>query len=351
MRDPGAGAAPSPCGGGADVEGTTGASAWISSNPPSYGVGLATPYGPGGTFSTTLTLTPMVNGGLDCRVLRCAVVTRNDHTRSADRSQDLLVPVSFAPEAPAPTPQVAGPPTTLPTATTVPPPPPTTVAPTTTTTPPAPAARLAPDGRSATDGVRTLAVSRAADLDPDGQRVLVRGEGFDPARGVYLALCRVPARGAAPGPCSSGSVERAAWVVADPPDYAEDLAVALRDDGSFEAELVLDPELDRATDCTQVACAVTVRSDDTAPDDRSLDLAVPVAFARPGAAEADEEGPGSGDGADEVAAAPVVDPTEDPSDATPSTAVVALVAVAALALGGVGAWAVRRRRAGVEGPA
>ena len=35
-------------------------------------------------------------GEFDCREVRCAVVTRADHTRSEDRSQDVRVPVSFA---------------------------------------------------------------------------------------------------------------------------------------------------------------------------------------------------------------------------------------------------------------
>ncbi len=39
---PSPGVAPSPCGGGIAMEGSTGASHWISSNPPSYGVGRST---------------------------------------------------------------------------------------------------------------------------------------------------------------------------------------------------------------------------------------------------------------------------------------------------------------------
>ncbi|GAB1818178.1 hypothetical protein [Herbidospora sp. RD11066] len=86
---------PTPCGGGADLTGTTSASKWISSNPPEYGEGLATPYGPGGTFETTLTITPDI-GDVDCRQTACAVVTRADHTRGADRTQDVLIPITFA---------------------------------------------------------------------------------------------------------------------------------------------------------------------------------------------------------------------------------------------------------------
>ncbi|HEX5588234.1 MAG TPA: ABC transporter substrate-binding protein [Acidimicrobiia bacterium] len=87
---PPAGQAPGACGG----IGAAGA-AWVSSNPPSYGGGLATPYGPGGTFSVSLSVSPTI-GTADCRAVQCAVVTRNDHTRTGDRSQDLLVPVRFA---------------------------------------------------------------------------------------------------------------------------------------------------------------------------------------------------------------------------------------------------------------
>lgn len=93
--DNGPGAAATPCGGGADTSGSLGASQWISSNPPSYAEGLPKPYGPGGSFSVTVKVTPTI-GDVDCTVRRCAVVTRADHTRASDRSQDVRVPVTFA---------------------------------------------------------------------------------------------------------------------------------------------------------------------------------------------------------------------------------------------------------------
>ncbi|MFI5935293.1 hypothetical protein [Actinoplanes sp. NPDC051494] len=93
--DNGAGVMPSPCGGGADMTGGSGTSAWISSNPPSYGEELARPYGGGGSFTVTLRVSQMI-GEIDCVVRGCAVVTRNDHTRTGDRSQDVRVPVRFA---------------------------------------------------------------------------------------------------------------------------------------------------------------------------------------------------------------------------------------------------------------
>ena len=88
------GTLPSPCGGGIDETGATGASIWISSNPPSYGVGLAKPFLPGGRFSVSIKVSPMI-GKLDCRKTKCAVYVRADHTRGDDRSHDLSVPLSF----------------------------------------------------------------------------------------------------------------------------------------------------------------------------------------------------------------------------------------------------------------
>lgn len=91
---PAEGVLPSPCGGGADTSGNTGASQWVSSNPPPYGKNLAVPYGPGGTFTVTVTLSKMI-GSVDCSVTRCVVAARTDHTRTSDRSQDVLVPITF----------------------------------------------------------------------------------------------------------------------------------------------------------------------------------------------------------------------------------------------------------------
>ncbi|MEU4155904.1 hypothetical protein [Actinoplanes sp. NPDC026670] len=93
--DNGPGVMPSPCGGGADMSGASGASVWISSNPPSYAEGLTTPYGRGGSFRVSIRVSQMI-GDIDCAVRGCAVVTRNDHTRTSDRSQDVRIPVRFA---------------------------------------------------------------------------------------------------------------------------------------------------------------------------------------------------------------------------------------------------------------
>jgi hypothetical protein len=89
------GVLPSPCGGGVDMEGDGGASVWISDNPPSYASGLPIAYGPDGSFRVTFKVGPIINSVTDCRVVQCAIVTKNDHTINNDRSQDLQIPVTF----------------------------------------------------------------------------------------------------------------------------------------------------------------------------------------------------------------------------------------------------------------
>lgn len=109
---PAPGQLPTPCGGGAATSGSGGLSGWVSSNPPSYGKDLATPFGAGGTFSMPMTLTAMI-GSVDCRTTSCSVVTRADHTRTDDRSADVVVPIAFGAPGSAGSPETttAAPPT------------------------------------------------------------------------------------------------------------------------------------------------------------------------------------------------------------------------------------------------
>lgn len=85
---------PSPCGGGADTDGSSNASQWISSNPPPYGKSLAIPYSSGGSFRVSIRVSEVI-GDVDCRAGHCVIATRADHTRSSDRSQDVFVPITF----------------------------------------------------------------------------------------------------------------------------------------------------------------------------------------------------------------------------------------------------------------
>lgn len=91
-------AAPGPqatCIGGINMDGSSASSVWVSSNPPNYAVGLTTPFSPDGSFIIDL-LVIAKSGALDCTVLKCGVVTRSDHLRYTDRTQDVFVPISFS---------------------------------------------------------------------------------------------------------------------------------------------------------------------------------------------------------------------------------------------------------------
>ena len=90
-------AAPGPestCVGGVNIDGSSASSVWINSNPPSYGIGLTTEFQPDGSFSVVL-LVVAKSGGLDCTAVKCGVVTRSDHLRYTDRTQDVFVPIAF----------------------------------------------------------------------------------------------------------------------------------------------------------------------------------------------------------------------------------------------------------------
>ncbi len=326
---PPAGHPPSPCGGGEDRTGTSGASAWVSSNPPAYASGLTVPYGPGGTFTVQISVTSAIAPGLDCTVVRCAVVTRNDHTRGSDRSQDLFIPVAFG-SGPPP----AAPPTAAPTAPAEPVAPPTTVLDLSMFPPPT---QLAADGLSVSDGVRTLVASSVSDLDPESVEVEVTGEGFDPAAGVYVALCRTHTDGTAPGPCTSGA--GAAWLSSSPPDYGADLAEPFDEGGRFAVVLQVGAIIDASTDCREVTCAVMTRADDTAPAVRSHDLAIPVTFAAESTPATTTTEPVTEVVDDEQAVAAVAVPADD--GGSPA---VWLLVVAVLAVVGVGVAVVVRRR-------
>lgn len=90
-----AGTLPHVCGGGVNMSGSSAASFWISSNPPSYGKHLAIPFGPGGSFKVGLKVQPMI-GKIDCRKTSCAIYVRADHTRTQDRTHDIKIPVTFS---------------------------------------------------------------------------------------------------------------------------------------------------------------------------------------------------------------------------------------------------------------
>ena len=90
-------AAPGPqstCVGGINIDGSSPSSVWVSSNPPSYAIGLTTEFQPDGSFNITF-LVVAKSGDLDCTLVKCGVVTRSDHLRYTDRTQDVFVPITF----------------------------------------------------------------------------------------------------------------------------------------------------------------------------------------------------------------------------------------------------------------
>jgi hypothetical protein len=130
-----------------------------------------------------------------------------------------------------------------------------------------------------------------------GDRLIVSGSGFDPSKGIYVAVCKVPdSVGGKPGPClggvpsteenvdsTVGAVEYAAsnWVN---DDWAWRLFGARSFDdrgaGSFTAYIEIPASADENVDCTRVRCGLFTRNDHTALEDRVQDLYLPVSFAK-----------------------------------------------------------------------
>ncbi len=77
-----------------DVTGHDNQAVWVSSNPPFYGKLFVTPFGRGGTFKVTLPMRQMIDEA-DCKLVRCAILTRADHTNAANRKADVIIPITF----------------------------------------------------------------------------------------------------------------------------------------------------------------------------------------------------------------------------------------------------------------
>ncbi|MHA5053140.1 immunoglobulin I-set domain protein [Streptomyces sp. SD15] len=95
-KDNGDNRIPTPCLGGADQSGDSGASKWIiPAGAPGEGAGtVAIPWGEGGTFDVELEVKAK-DAALDCLQIACSVVTRVDHNGTGDRSQDVRIPLTF----------------------------------------------------------------------------------------------------------------------------------------------------------------------------------------------------------------------------------------------------------------
>ena len=127
-----------------------------------------------------------------------------------------------------------------------------------------------------------VTVMQTKNLDPRGQRVVVRGRKFDPRVGVYVALCVVPPRGQAPTPCGGGvdmqgASGSSAWISSNPPPYARSLVQPFDKKGNFRAAITVSSKVGDV-DCREVQCAITVRADHLRSRDRSHDVIIPVTF-------------------------------------------------------------------------
>ncbi|MER6516513.1 hypothetical protein ABT246_06525 [Streptomyces sp. NPDC001553] len=86
---------PTPCLGGSDQSGTTGASHWVS-NTLGGTLPNTSRFGAGGTFTVTIHVKADLGNGQICgETVECAVVTRADHFNSGNRAYDVHVPVTF----------------------------------------------------------------------------------------------------------------------------------------------------------------------------------------------------------------------------------------------------------------
>lgn len=86
---------PTPCLGGQDESGSTGASHWVNNL---FGGMFAnsSKFGTGGTFSVRIHVEATLDDGRVCgQDVDCAVVTRADHFDSGDRKYDVHVPIAF----------------------------------------------------------------------------------------------------------------------------------------------------------------------------------------------------------------------------------------------------------------
>jgi hypothetical protein len=129
---------------------------------------------------------------------------------------------------------------------------------------------------------QTLVVSKRRGLDPNGQLLTVKGSGFNPAVGIYVALCVTPARGEKPSPCGGGidmdgSSKASAWISSNPPPYARNLTTPYRKNGSFTTRIKVSPMIGDV-DCRAVACSIVARADHLRAADRRFDIAIPVTF-------------------------------------------------------------------------
>lgn len=147
--------------------------------------------------------------------------------------------------------------------------------------------------------IRILSAEPGGSIDTSalrpGDRFVVSGTGYDPSRGIYVAICAIPEDPSVkPGPCLGGvpsqeatETEEGAIQFAPSNWINDDWAWKLfgarsyddRETGTFTAYLEVPATSDENVDCREVRCAVYTRNDHTAAGDRVQDLYIPLGFA------------------------------------------------------------------------
>jgi hypothetical protein len=94
-------AKPTPCLGGQDESGTTGASHWVNKDWYWMAPNNSSPYtvsGGKGSFSVSIHVKAQLSASVTCGQsgVTCAIVTRADHFDSNDRRYDTYIPVTFS---------------------------------------------------------------------------------------------------------------------------------------------------------------------------------------------------------------------------------------------------------------
>ncbi|GAA3593422.1 hypothetical protein GCM10022198_16590 [Klugiella xanthotipulae] len=159
------------------------------------------------------------------------------------------------------------------------------------------AASTGSDGRDRTLSVFAEDGVTPADLSAvqPGDRFVVRGRGFDPAQGIYVAVCANPGDPATkPAPCLGGIPEGATekkdasanrnefipstWIT-DAPVWRPFATRGYDSEtGEFTAYLQVPEATAEGLDCRVDTCAIVSRNDHTAAGDRVQDLLVDLEF-------------------------------------------------------------------------
>ena len=86
---------PAHCFGGININGSSKGSIWITSTKPWYvPASVVKKFGKNGSFKVKVTVVRFIDQ-TDCKIVKCGVITRADHTQADYRKADVVVPVSF----------------------------------------------------------------------------------------------------------------------------------------------------------------------------------------------------------------------------------------------------------------